>query len=265
MKEIIQYLQQLSAAISWPVAALIIILLLRKQIALLFTVLGNWLSKAGEIEIDGKKITIKALAQQVAETKQELKETKQELTDIVTTGPPTKEAYNKLKNIGEEATIKTHGVRIPGLNIESFKGEDIAAEMKTISAKEIISSRMKDDNPVPVSDPIDPQAGRWGGQRIKGNRELAATVEPLPNNLYKIKLLVKSTSSIDPLKGKVIFHLHPTFANANPEAEVTDGIATLTLMAWGSFTVGAETDDKNIKLEYNLAGIPGVPQHFIDN
>jgi len=47
--------------------------------------------------------------------------------------------------------------------------------------------------------------------------------------------------------------------------EVEGSEAVLTLKVYGSFTVGAETDNGNTKLELDLAEIPNVPKDFKDN
>ena len=45
-------------------------------------------------------------------------------------------------------------------------------------------------------------------------------------------------------------------------AEPVNGIATLQLIAYGAFTVGAECDGGTTKLELNLAELPDAPQLF---
>ena len=62
----------------------------------------------------------------------------------------------------------------------------------------------------------------------------------------------------------VIFALHPTFGD--PPARIVtveDGEAELTLLSYGSFTVGAIADD-GTELELDLAELPGVSQTFKD-
>jgi hypothetical protein len=56
--------------------------------------------------------------------------------------------------------------------------------------------------------------------------------------------------------------LHNTFHNQNPLVLVEDNEAVLTLLAVGSFTVGAETDNGATKLELDLVDVPGVSDYF---
>jgi hypothetical protein len=74
---------------------------------------------------------------------------------------------------------------------------------------------------------------------------------------------VESTSKNDPLKGKVWFHLHPSFADPDPVVDVVKGKAELNIVSYGSFTLGAETDDKTRKLKLDLGkDVPGVSEEF---
>lgn len=111
----------------------------------------------------------------------------------------------------------------------------------------------------------DPQKGQWGGHAARNGRELSATIRPHEEDgedWYQIALLVRSTDSTAPLTGTVRFHLHPTFATP-VEVDVDEhGEAHLELLAWGSFTVGAEADEGRTKLELDLAEIPDAPEQF---
>lgn len=65
-----------------------------------------------------------------------------------------------------------------------------------------------------------------------------------------------------PLQGRVKFHLHSSFDPAVETVAVEDGQATLTLHAYGAFTVGAETDGGRTHLELDLAALPQAPKYF---
>lgn len=109
----------------------------------------------------------------------------------------------------------------------------------------------------------DPQKGRWGGLARRNGRELRATITPLPgaDDLFRVRLEVVPVNN-EPITGTVVFHLHPTFSRTDPAVTAEAGRATLTLAAWGAFTVGAEVDDGATQLELDLATIPGVPEVF---
>ena len=82
---------------------------------------------------------------------------------------------------------------------------------------------------------------------------------------YKVTLTVESTNREIPLKGLVKFHLHNTFLNPDPVIAVQDGKAVLKLTkVYGAFTVGAEADDSDTKLELDLSEDESFPKEFRD-
>lgn len=134
--------------------------------------------------------------------------------------------------------------------------------MKNIKFREInneVNEKMSDSY-----SEDDPQKGKWGGGSIKNNRELKAEVSEssLLPEFYNIHLEVVSTNPQEPLKGQVIFHLHPTFVDPVRIVPVENGKAELDLLAYGSFTVGVECDNKNTQLELDLSELEGVSQTF---
>jgi len=121
------------------------------------------------------------------------------------------------------------------------------------------------NQPAILSYSTDPQKGRWGGNDLANYRKLTAIVKETnwSKEIFDITLHVESTDTINhPLSGTVVFHLHPTFSNANPQIFVIDGIARLNINAWGAFTVGAEVDGIRTKLELDLASLTDAPNVF---
>lgn len=112
----------------------------------------------------------------------------------------------------------------------------------------------------------DPYKGFGEDQSVKDNRQLTALIEPIIGSEWaNITLRVSSTNpKNDPLTGIVIFHLHPTFANPDPVIIAVNGIAELKIKAWGAFTVGVECNDKNTRLELDLAKHPQAFAPFKD-
>ncbi|WP_437941087.1 pYEATS domain-containing protein [Sorangium sp. So ce341] len=106
--------------------------------------------------------------------------------------------------------------------------------------------------------------GRWGGLPEREGRLLTATVHPDGEEWFDVILQVTSTDAERPLHGSVTFYLHESFDPAERTIDVSEGIATLQLSAWGSFTVGAATDGGAVKLELDLGLLAGVPQGFLD-
>jgi hypothetical protein len=103
--------------------------------------------------------------------------------------------------------------------------------------------------------PDDPQKGQWGGREANHRKITVGKIHPLKADpdYYRIPLEVRSTDPAGyPLTGKVRFHLHNSFSPDVEEVEVENGVARLTLVAYGAFTVGAELSD-GTKLELDLA------------
>jgi len=112
-------------------------------------------------------------------------------------------------------------------------------------------------------DVADPQKGSWGGKAAAGGRVLRAQVKELPGTLYcEVKLSVAANARGEPLSGNVVFHLHPTFQPSVLQVPVAEGIAELQIMAWGAFTVGAEADGGDTRLELDLSQDPSFPAGF---
>jgi hypothetical protein len=113
-------------------------------------------------------------------------------------------------------------------------------------------------------DPLDPHKGRWGGEPQRNNRLLSAEVVATGNpDWFLVRLRVESTDTKRrPLKGKVMFHLHPSFTPAKVPVSVKNGVASLDRYAYGAFTVGATTDNNQIKLELDLSELPSAPTKF---
>lgn len=109
-----------------------------------------------------------------------------------------------------------------------------------------------------ADDPADPQKGKWGGKSVDEitRRKLSAEVKTIPNENYfrRVLLRVESTDAANfPLTETVKFHLHPTFARPVIEVRPENNVAEVSLVAYGAFTVGAETDGGKTRLELDLA------------
>ena len=61
---------------------------------------------------------------------------------------------------------------------------------------------------------------------------------------------------------RMTFYLHPTFRRTTVTVIPRRGIARLSVIAWGAFTVGAVTDEGETRLELDLATVPNRPQWF---
>jgi hypothetical protein len=118
----------------------------------------------------------------------------------------------------------------------------------------------------PGSVPDDPWAGQFCGKDAANNRRLEAEIaliDELPG-WCSITLRVRSTNQeTHPLSGEVRFYLHDSFTNNKPVVPVrADGVAEITIAAWGAFTVGAMADGGNTLLELDLSKHPRAPEPF---
>jgi hypothetical protein len=110
----------------------------------------------------------------------------------------------------------------------------------------------------PKEDEADPQKGKWSGKSTDDltHRKLTADIKEIPSNKYlrRVVFRVESTDPINfALKDTVVFHLHPTFNKPIVEVKPIDNVAEISLVSYGAFTVGAETDKGQTKLELDLA------------
>ena len=142
----------------------------------------------------------------------------------------------------------------------------------TATAKSRRSQRDNDDRPPPpgpILDRRDIQLGRWGGAADRAGRRLTATLTKLRKSSFSVDLAVESVDG-SPLQGPVVFHLHDTFEKtAIPIRKIREGRRAVLydVNAYGAFTVGAQVLTSYgvwTSLEYNLADLPGLPQHLRD-
>jgi len=112
--------------------------------------------------------------------------------------------------------------------------------------------------------PDDPNKNRFGGQSVRNDKRLSANVIPYPGNQqwFVVKLLVESVDPKHPLRGRVTFHLHPTFRKPVVGVEAVAGRAELELVAWGAFTVGAICESDGTQLELDLSELATAPYDF---
>jgi hypothetical protein len=120
----------------------------------------------------------------------------------------------------------------------------------------------------PITNPDDPQKGRFGGKKENNGRRLSAKVEPSKDDpgYYNVTIWVESTDPLRPLSGDVIFYLHDSFRPSvytiKPD-EFTDGKALDDeIVSYGAFTAGVVTDNGQTLLELDLAEDKSFPKEF---
>lgn len=250
LRDILNFFKELSATITWPMAVLIISFIFRKQLFLVIKALTRRIETADKVSVTKDGLTLETVAKQAKEAEEKAEEAQKDVQSLATTGGVgAKEVFD---NIKRDKKLKEASKKITPASLHN-----IADRVKEVVQKEV---------PI-VPDPNDPQKNQWGGSPKNNSRELKATITALPGNipLYRIELQVVSTNSFNPLTGKVLFHLHPTFPNSNQEVDVVNGKAMLSLLSYGSFTVGAEADNGTTRLELDLEDVYGVTEHFKNN
>lgn len=115
--------------------------------------------------------------------------------------------------------------------------------------------------------PDDPLKGKFNGVATHNGRTLSATVFPAKSSpgYFRVNLLVQSESGATPLVGTVKFFLHPTFRPPLRTVKARDGKAKLELLSYGAFTVLAEADNEETRLELDLAEDKRFPLEFRQN
>ncbi|MGQ0714553.1 MAG: SIR2 family protein [Gemmatimonadaceae bacterium] len=117
----------------------------------------------------------------------------------------------------------------------------------------------------PLPCPEDPHKGQFGGVPERNRRRVTPVVSEIAGDpdWFAVTVSVRSTDPEHPLKGTVTFHLHPTFRpDVISEAVDANGTATIELISYGAFTLGAVADDGATRLELDLAMDTSTPERF---
>jgi hypothetical protein len=144
----------------------------------------------------------------------------------------------------------------------------IPVEAGAAPPQEMHPATYPDATAVPLPPPTvadDPQKGRFGGKAQHGGRCLTASCDEASANarFLRVNLEVSRVDpSTPPLEGWVIFYLHDTFMPSVQTVAVQDGLARLSLLSYGAFTVGAVADGGATLLELDLAQDARLPEAF---
>ena len=241
LEYILSYIERLSKAISWQLIVVILLFFGRKQIGGVVSSFANLLGKANKFIFDGKTLTIEEVIQKCQEKNIIVKEQEKEINEIQDNIRP-KLVIKEIDLNSSLEILKNSNVNISEVDLANTLREKIATEHYIFKT---------DD---------DTLKGKFGGKNNVANLLLDAKVEAIPNDLYKIRIILSSTDAANPIIGNVKFFLHHTF---NPNFRVVkaeNGKAKLTVISYGSFTLGAEYEGK--RLELDLADLEGVSEEF---
>ena len=117
----------------------------------------------------------------------------------------------------------------------------------------------------PIKFGDDPQRGRFGGKSEVNGLVLSASFEELGSkNLVRAFIRVAPKDD-QPLTREVHFYLHDTFKPDEVVVAPFEGVASLDLLAYGGFTVGAWIPErKGTLLELDLSTVKGAPRIIRD-
>ena len=204
-------------------------------------------------ELDSAKEIVQQKQKETEELKNKVQEKEEQTKSLVNVmNEPALSAEKLHQAIENNGTVKFAGPSIPSA--------------KEITDKMLATAKLKTSQGL-AANADDPQKGQWGGKPFNNHRQLTAEVDDkLIPGLFRIHLKVESTDpGADPLPDDevVLFALHQTFGDPPVRLiKASQGIAELSLIAYGSFTVGVITDKGNTELELNLAELPDVSEYF---
>ncbi|MBK9110100.1 MAG: hypothetical protein IPM92_17480 [Saprospiraceae bacterium] len=145
---------------------------------------------------------------------------------------------------------------------ELAKAQDETMAMMAQGVGKGLEVKVRNEKAFHENESDDPLKANWNGQLEDKGKRISASVDEIPGSgLYRLKIFVRSIYKQEPLKGKVQFFLHPSFNNPKPVIEAKDGEACLQLVSYGSFTLGAQTEDGamlKLDLATDVVGVSGI-------
>ena len=116
-----------------------------------------------------------------------------------------------------------------------------------------------------VTDTNDPNKGRFGGKASDGGFTLAASFRGGASGWVDVRLTVTAdtTVTLAPRDHAEVF-LHDSFDPDRIKALFKDGVAELSVLAYGGFTVGIWIPSHGVQLELDLARVRGAPRVIRD-
>lgn len=158
------------------------------------------------------------------------------------------------------------------VNSSTNKLRTLEAKLTRVSKAEgestlTVEESSEEDQPKlgPVKFGDDPQRGRFGGKSEVNGLVLSASFEELGSkNLVRAFIRVVPKDD-HPLTREVHFYLHDTFKPDEVVVAPFEGVASLDLLAYGGFTVGAWIPERDgTLLELDLSKVKGAPRIIRD-
>lgn len=212
-------------------------------------------SKGVTLDLEGVRQDVQALSDGVNRDMQEAAKLKAELQRTIGS---LQDGLTDARQMLDAAFI------LPRTTGEPVKGAQRRAE----ATKEGPMSRKGPKHRLDYSNhPDDPRKGCFGGASERHGRLLSASLdtEESRDGLYCVIIRVRSTDVANPLSGAVKFYLHPTFDPSVETVPAENNQAELTIVTYGSFTIGCVCDQGKTELELDLATIEKAPKDFREN
>lgn len=117
-----------------------------------------------------------------------------------------------------------------------------------------------------VTAPDDPHKGRFGGASRADGFTVAATFRTGASGWVEIRLSVVADEAQVALGADDFaqFYLHDSFDPDMIPAPFVNGVAELSVIAYGGFTVGIWIPTRQVELELDLARVRGAPRPIRD-
>ncbi len=230
-----------------------------------------------KLELERTKAKVEEAASEAKSAKKDAEVARNSATEATTKAEAAKEEATTARNNATEAGTKaTTAIKAAEIAKEQAQTSQATAQVSALGVggkregkPESITAAVRqvegDDSKRLVATD-DPNKGRFGSRNASLTRELQATVTQSPNSseifIVSIELRSKDQEK-NPLTGFAQFFLHDTFQNPEPIVAVgPDGVARLSVKAWGAFTVGAVADEGRTRLELDLATLDDAPPLF---
>ncbi len=185
---------------------------------------------------------------------------------VTSTNTGAQYVMDTLDSIGSTAMVKglVEKLSIPSQLLQDRLTQTLR-ELDASMAPDQAKARAPKKRPPPpgllrsVTHPDDPQKGRFGGKPSAGGFRVGATFEPGGEGWLYIHLRVQASAAEKVRSGPVEFCLHDSFRPNQIVEDMKDGVAVLTVAAWGGFTVGVWLAEPEVELELDLSRLRSAP------
>lgn len=173
-------------------------------------------------------------------------------------------------------SLKAGGIEVEFLDsvtgkFNALESRVAALEMGARHPERFVGGAPTEEKPEPpglkkkITERDDPHKGRFGGKAERDGFKLSASFRNVSKNFVEIILTVQAPPQAGVQEADCVeFYLHDSFDPDVVPAVFHDGIAELTLIAYGGFTVGAWIGCTKTEVELDLSKVRGAPRMIRD-